>query len=168
MNRTEKNGSIEELTRMYSHNSAVIITHYHGLSVGKIHLLRKRLKEQGGELRVVKNTLARIAAKNSGLNNVEYLLNGPVAIAYSSDPVSVAKILHKFAKENESLKIIGGILDSNAVSREIIEKLSTMPSLTEIRGKIVGVISAPATQIACILTAPASQVARVLSAYSNK
>ena len=168
MNRAEKKELIEEISSIYTSNSAIIVTHYHGLSVDKLRSLRKNLKQDGADLKVIKNTLAKIAASNVNITEVDKMFQGPVAIAYSSDPVTTAKIIHKFAKENESLKIVGGIVDNKAVSRDIVEKLSTMPSLNEIRGKIVGVIVAPATNIARVLAAPASQIARVLSAYSNK
>ncbi|MDX1917257.1 MAG: 50S ribosomal protein L10 [Rickettsiaceae bacterium] len=168
MNKTQKTVSIEEISNIYHENSSIIVAHYHGLSVDKIRSLRRSLKQEGADLKVIKNTLAKIAANRSNISATDNLFKGPVAIAYSSDPVTIAKVVHKFAKDNESLKIVGGILDNKVIDRDVVAKLSTMPSLNEIRGKIVGVINAPATKIACILSAPASQIARVLNAYSNK
>ncbi|MDX1924779.1 MAG: 50S ribosomal protein L10 [Rickettsiaceae bacterium] len=168
MLRSEKTESVSQITNLYQNNSSVIITHYHGLSVKSLAVLRKNLKKEGAGLKIVKNTLAKIAAKNSGIEGVEPFLKGPVAIAYSSDPVSAAKVVSQFAKENQSFKVVGGILEKNAIDAKVIMKLSTLPSLTELRGKIVGAIVAPATKIACIASAPAGQLARVIGAYSKK
>jgi large subunit ribosomal protein L10 len=168
MIRNEKIEAVAAIEEVYRNNSAVIVAHYHGLTVSQVSKLRKVLGAEGAKLKVVKNTLAKIAAKNAGIADVETLFKGPVAIAYSADPVSAAKVVAQFAKENDALKIVGGILDSKVIDDKVVRQLSSLPSINELRGKIIGILQAPATKLACITAAPASQVARVISAYSNK
>ena len=168
MIRQDKVQAVADIEEIYSNNSAVIITHYHGLSVSQLSKLRKTLSNEGSAFKVVKNTLAKIAAKNAGIEGVDSLFKGPVGIVYSTDPVSSAKIVTKFAKENDALKVVGGILDNSAVDSKVIAQLSSLPSMDELRGKVIGILQAPATKIACVVSAPASQLARVINAYSNK
>lgn len=168
MKRSEKIEAVNAIEQVYRNNNAVIVTHYHGLTVSQVSKLRKNLKESGASFKVIKNTLAKIAANNVGLKEVDSLFKGPVGVAFSTDSVSIAKAVHKFAKENEAFKVVGGILDNNVVDSAIIKQLSTLPSLNELRGTIVGIIQAPATKVAAILAAPAGQLARVISAYAKK
>lgn len=168
MIKTEKIEAVAAIEEVYRNNQAVIVTHYHGLTVSAISKLRKNLRLQGASFKVIKNTLAKIAAKNANIADVDGLFKGPVAIAYSTDPVSVAKIIAQFAKENEAFKIVGGILDNKKIDDAVVKQLATLPSLDELRGKIIGILQAPATKIACVTAAPAAQLARVLSAYSKK
>jgi large subunit ribosomal protein L10 len=168
MIRNEKIEAVAAIEEVYRNNSAVIVTHYHGLTVSQVSKLRKALRAEGAQMKVVKNTLAKIAAKNAGIDNAEAIFKGPVAIAFSADPVSSAKVVAQFAKENAALKIVGGILDSVVIDDNVVKQLASLPSLNELRGKIIGILQAPATKLACITAAPAAQVARVISAYSNK
>ena len=168
MIRSEKINAVAELEEIYRSNPAIIVTHYHGLTVSAVTKLRNDLRKEGATFKVIKNTLAKIAAKNAGISSADSLFKGPVAIAYSHDSVSTAKAVAEFAKTHADFKIVGGILDSGVVDSTMIDKLSKLPSMKELQGTIVGILQAPARQIIGVTNAPASQLARVFSAYSNK
>lgn len=168
MLRSEKKEFVAELEEVYRDSNAVIVTHYHGLTVAQITELRRTLRDGGAKFKVVKNTLSKIAATNASVNSIGGILKGPVAIAYSTDPVAAAKGVVEFSKKNQDLKVIGGIVNNMLLSADQVEQLSKLPSLDELRGKIIGVLQAPATRIANVLQAPAAQIARVLDAYSKK
>ncbi len=168
MLRSEKKEFVAELESIYKDSNSVIFTHYHGLTVSQITVLRAALRAKGAGFKVVKNTLSNIAASNSGLATAESMFNGPTAIAYSDDLVAAAKVVTDFAKTNDNLKIVGGVIGNEFIDASGVEKISKLPSLDELRAKIVGVLQAPATRIACVLGAPASKVARVLNAYATK
>jgi large subunit ribosomal protein L10 len=166
--RSEKPIVVEEIARVYKESPSVIIAHYHGLTVAQVSALRESLKVKNAGFKVVKNTLAKIAASKSGLGNAIDLFSGPTAIAYSKDPVDVAKLVVEFSKTHEKLKIVGGIIDNQILNEHSIKELSKLPSLNELRGRIIGLLQSPATKIAGILQAPASSVVRVMQAYVNK
>ena len=168
MSRVEKKNQVSQIEEIYNSSNAVVITHYHGLSVTEITQLRKDLREAGAGFKVVKNTLSKIAAKNVGVEIDEEMFAGPSAIAYSEDPIAAAKGIMKFAKANDNLKVVGGIVNEQILDVSGIETLAKLPSLDEIRGKLVGILQAPAAQIARIVQAPAGQVARVIKAHSDK
>ena len=130
--------------------------------------LRRGLRAQGAGFKVVKNTLFKIAADNAKIQLADGMASGPIAIAYSADPVAAAKGVVEFAKKNDSLKIIGAVVNNQLLSPKEIDKLSKLPSLDELRGKIVGLFQAPATKIAAVLQAPAGCLARVVGAYGAK
>lgn len=168
MNRNEKIQAVAEIEELYKNNSAVFVAHYHGLKVSEINTLRTNLRDNGAGFKVIKNTLAKIAASNAGISGANPLFSGPVGVVYSEDPVSAAKALAKFAKGHKALKLVGGIVDNNIIDEATIVKLSKLPTMDEIRGTIIGLIQAPAAKIASIAQAPAAQLARVFSAYSTK
>lgn len=168
MLRSEKQQSVADLEKIYHESSSVIVTHYHGLTVSQLTSLRKNLRNNGAGFKVIKNTLSKIAVDNAGLGSVSTLFSGPTGIAYSSDPVSAAKVVVEFAKLNESLKIVGGVVDGRLLSTEVVHDLAKLPSLNELRSKLIAVLQAPATKVACVLQAPASGVVRVLKAYADK
>ena len=167
MLRSEKKEFVEELEEVYRTSSAIIVTHYHGLTVAQVTALRRSLRNSGAGFKVIKNTLAVIAARNAQLGHDE-VFTGPTAIAYSSDPVAVAKGICEFAKTHDSLKVVCGVVDNNFVDALGVERLSKMPSLNELRGKIIGLLQAPASKVVGVLQAPASQLVRLSSAYSSK
>jgi len=166
--RSEKQDFVAELEEVYKQSESVIITHYHGLTVKQITSLRKILRANDAKFRIVKNTLSKIAANKADVSGIAKLLSGPTAIAYSKDPLAAAKSVVTFAKTNERLKIIGGIVNNQVLSAKEIHLLAELPSLDELRGKIIGLVQAPATKIVGVLQAPASQLARVLQAYVDK
>ena len=169
MDRAQKAESIETLKGVFADSGAVVVTHYLGLTVAEMTDLRGRLRKEGATLKVVKNRLAQKALDGAGGEGGYDLFKGPVAIAYGADPVSAAKVVVQYAKDNEKFSVIGGLLDQTTVLDEnAVRALATLPSLDQIRAKIVGLLQAPATKVAGVLAAPASQLARVLSAYAAK
>ena len=148
---------------------SVVVTHNLGLTVAEMEDLRGRLRKEGATLKVVKNTLVQKALNGAAGDAGNALFVGPVAIAYGADPVSAAKIVVQYAKENEKYSIIGGLLGQTTVLDEkAVRSLATLPSLDQIRGQLVGLIQTPATRIAGVLAAPAGQLARVLKAHADK
>jgi large subunit ribosomal protein L10 len=169
MDRAQKQESIESLKSVFAGAGAVVVTHYSGMTVAEMTELRSRLRKEDATFQVVKNTLVQKALGGSIGEAGDALFTGPVAIAFGSDPVSAAKIVTQYAKENEKLKLVGGILGQTTVLDEkAVRALATLPSLDQIRGKLIGLIQAPATKIAGVLQAPAGQLARVLNAYATK
>ena len=168
MDRAQKQESIESLKSVFADAGAVVVTHYMGLTVAEMTDLRLRLRKEGAAIKVVKNTLALKALDGKLGDKGEKLFTGPVAIAYGPDAVSAAKIAVQFAKENDKLKLVGGVLDqTNVLDEAGVRALATLPSLDELRGKLIGLIQAPATKIAGVLQAPAGQLARVFNAYAT-
>ncbi len=168
MLKSRKQGFVAELEKIYEISSSVIVTHYHGLTVRDITKLRKKLRENGANFKVVKNTLSKLASKTNDKDNISSLFTGPSAIAYSEDPVIAAKIVVEFANTNDKLKIIGGIVNQQVLDINGVKLIAKLPSLNELRSKIVGVLQAPASKMVGVLQAPSVQLARVISAYSQK
>ncbi len=168
MNRLEKQASIEEIKTLIEDHSSTIIVHYQGLTVAQVEVLRGQMRECNAQMKVIKNSLAKLAVANTNNNKIDPLLTGPTALVVSNDPVSVAKKLTSFAKDNASLVLLGGMVDNQFVDKKDIAMLSSMPSKDELRAKIVGLISAPASKLARLLNTPAGQIARVIGAYSRK
>lgn len=168
MNRTTKKQVVTDLRESISTSSVVIVAHYKGLTVQEITDLRRKLRANGAAFLVTKNTLARLAVKETQYAALDSLFEGPTAVAYANDPVAAAKGVVEYAKKNEKLVILGGAVNSQVMDVASIQMLATLPSLDELRAKILGLISAPATRIAGVLQAPAGQIARVIRAYSNK
>lgn len=168
MDRVQKAASIEELKGVFADSGAVVVTHYSGLTVAEMTKLRIRLRQEGGSLKVVKNRLAHKAMNGLAGEAGEALFKGPVAIAFAADPVTPAKIVAEFAKENDKLVIIGAVMGDKALDANAVKALASLPSLDQLRGKLIGLIQAPATKIAGVLAAPAGQLARVFKAYADK
>ncbi|KJW03622.1 50S ribosomal protein L10 [Rickettsia endosymbiont of Ixodes pacificus] len=168
MLRSEKPVAVEDIVNIYKESPSVIITHYHGLTVSQVSSLRESLKSKEAGFKVVKNTLAKIAANQTGLDSIANLFAGPTAIVYSKEPVEMAKLVVNFAKANDNLKIIGGIVDNHVLDENSIKELSKLSSLNELRGKIVGLLQAPATKFVGVLQAPSSSMARVIQAHASK
>lgn len=169
MDRAQKQESIESLKSVFAGAGAVVVTHYSGMTVAEMTELRARLRKEEGTFQVVKNTLVQKALDGSIGEKGDALFTGPVAIAFGKDPVSAAKIVTQYAKENDKLKLVGGILgQTNVLDENAVRALATLPSLDQIRGKLIGLIQAPATKIAGVLQAPAGQLARVFNAYATK
>ena len=168
MDRAQKAESIEALKGVFADSGAVVVTHYLGLTVAEMTDLRGRLRKEGAALKVVKNRLAQKAMNGASAEGLA-LFKGPVAIAYGADPVSAAKVVVQYAKDNEKFSIVGGLLNQGSVLNEdAVKALATLPSLDQLRGKIIGLLQAPATKVAGVVQAPAAQLARVLSAYAAK
>jgi len=162
--RAQKSESIETLKGVFAGAGAVVVTHYLGLTVKEMEDLRHRLRAEGATLKVVKNRLAQKALNGAG-EGANALFKGPVAIAYGPDAVSAAKVATAYAKDNENFTIIGGMMGDQLLDAKSIAALAKLPSLDQIRAKLVGLMQAPATKIAGVLQAPAAQLARVMNAY---
>ena len=168
MDRAQKQESIEDIKGVFANSGAVVVTHNLGLTVAEMTDLRTRLRKEGATLKVVKNTLAQKALNGSVGEAGDALFKGPVAIAYASDPVSAAKVSTQYAKDNEKFVVIGGLMGEVVLDKKAVSALATLPSLDELRGKLIGLLQAPATKVAGVLQAPAGQLARVFSAYGAK
>jgi len=168
MNRTEKKELIEGLNQSISQSSIVLVAHYKGLTVAEITDLRVKIRNTGAGFKVTKNKLTQLALAGTQFEQISNMFVGPTAIAYSSDPVAVAKVLSEFAKANEKLVMLGGAFGVTLLDAKAVTELAKLPSLDELRARIIGLLNAPATRIASILQAPGGQVARVIGAHSRK
>ena len=169
MDRAQKAEWIGELKSILNDSGAVGVTHYMGLTVAEMTDLRGRLRKEGASLQVVKNTLVQKALDGAAGEAGDALFKGPVAIAYGPDPVSAAKVVTQYAKDNDKFKVVGGILDQTTIlDQKAVSSLATLPSLDQIRAQLIGLVQAPATKIAGVLQAPAGQLARVFNAYATK
>ncbi len=168
MNRTQKQELIQEVNATLNKANIALIVHNNGLTVAEMSDLRKKMRDAGAEFKVTKNRLAKIAAKDTKFELIADLFKGPAAVATADEPVAVAKGLVDFAKTNEKLVIIGGAYADQKLDLKAIQALAKLPSLNELRAKIVGMLQTPATRIACVLQAPGGQVARVIAANAAK
>lgn len=169
MNKKEKKEAIDELHEKFARAKTAVITGYSGINVEQITELRSKLRKSQVEYRVVKNTLARKAAENTGLAPLKDYFVGPVGIALGyDDVVAPAKVLSDFNKTQAKLELKVGVLDGKLLKQADIKALANLPSLNVLRGKIVGLLQAPATRIAVVLSAPGGQIARVLKAKADK
>jgi large subunit ribosomal protein L10 len=168
VNRQEKAELIETLQTTLNASSTVVVTHQVGMTVAESSDLRAKMREAGAGFKVTKNRIAKLALKGTRYEELEGMFTGPTAIGTSADPVAAAKALVNFAKDNDKLTIIGGSMDGKTLDKAGVEALARMPSLDELRGKLVGLIQAPAAKIARVTQAPAGKVARVVKARSDQ
>ena len=168
MNRNEKAELIETLQSTLSEATAVVVTHQTGLTVAESSDLRGRMREAGAGFKVTKNRLTKIALQGTKYEDITDLFTGPTAMGTSADPVSAAKTLVAFAKENDKLTIVGGALDGKVLDKAGVEALATLPSLDELRATLVGLLNAPATKVARVAQAPAAKLARVIQARADQ
>jgi large subunit ribosomal protein L10 len=168
MDRAQKAESIETLKGVFNGAGAVVVTHYLGLTVAEMTELRGRLRKEGASLKVVKNTLVQKALDGSVGEAGDALFTGPVAIAYAPDPVSAAKVATQYAKDNDKFTVVGGLMGQTVLDQNAVKALASLPSLDQLRAKLIGLMQAPATKVAGVLQAPAGQIARVIGAYAAK
>ncbi|TAJ81285.1 50S ribosomal protein L10 [Reyranella sp.] len=168
MNRSEKAEAIAELNQTFKGANLVVVTRQSGLTVAEVTDLRRKIRAAGASYKVTKNRLTLRALEGTSFTALGSLFSGPTAIAYSEDPVAAAKVVAAFAKNNEKLTIVGGALGENVLDVAGVQALATLPSLDALRGKIIGLLQAPATKVAGVLQAPAGQLARVFGAYGAK
>jgi large subunit ribosomal protein L10 len=166
--RAAKKELVTALNGVFKTSNVVVVAHYAGLTVAQMQILRKQMRLAGASVKVAKNRLAKIALEGTDASVVVPLLKGPTVIAYSGDPVAAPKVATDFAKANEKFVILGGAMGKTALNPDGIKALAALPSLDELRAKIVGLLQAPATKVAQLLNAPAAKVARVVQAYANK
>ncbi len=168
MDRTQKTEWVGSLQGSLGEVGLVVVTHYMGLTVAEMTDLRGKMRAAGASFKVTKNRLTKLALVGTEFESIADLFVGPTAIAVSRDPVAAAKVVADYAKTNDKLKILGGSLGSLRLDVNGVKALATLPSLDELRGKLLGMISTPATRIAGVLQAPAGQLARVLKAKADK
>ncbi len=168
MEKAKKAEVVEDLNQVFSKAGSVVVAHYSGMTVAQMNDLRARMRDQGASFRVAKNRLAVRALKGTPIEGIAHLFKGPTGIAVSDDPVAASKVVAAYAKDNDKLIILGGSVGTTALDASGVKQLATLPSRDELRGKIVGLLVAPATKIAGIVQAPAGQLARVIGAYSKK
>jgi len=164
VDRAGKEELVAQYGGIFENAGVIVVTHYSGLSVPQLDDLRNQMAEVGGTVKVTKNRLVKLALAGTENESVSEYFTGPTAIAYSDDPVAAPKIAAKFAKENENLVILGGVMGSTALDAASVKNLASLPSLDELRGQLVGLINSPATKVAGVLQAPAGQLARVMGA----
>ena len=167
-NRGDKQHAVSVLKDVFTDSNIVIVSYDNGLKAAEMKDLRKKVKQSSGRYLVVKNTLAKIALKDSNCVKIEHLLSGPASITYSDDPVSITKALTEFSKQNDRLEIKGAVMDGNFLDAAAIKVLASLPPLDVLRAQLIGLCGAAATGIARLLRAPAEQLARVFGAYSEK
>lgn len=168
MDRSMKQELVETLHTTFKSSNLVVVTELKGLTVAELSDFRRKMREAGAGLKVAKNRLARRALAGTDYAGLDALFRGPTAIGYSVDPIAAAKIAINFAKTNDKVTIKGGAMNGHMLDKAGVEALANLPSLDELRGKLVGVLVAPATKIAAVLQAPAGQLARVLNAHAQK
>ncbi len=166
--RAEKREFVTSMNEAFSNAGAVVVAHYSGLTVSEISAFRTKVKEAGGQVKVAKNRLAKLALQGTEAEHISGLFEGQTLVVMSEDPVAAPKASVDFSKSNDKLVILGGAMGATNLDVNGVKALAELPSLDELRAKIVGMVSTPATRIATIMNAPASQLARVFGAYSQK
>lgn len=167
MDRIEKREFVAELSAVFADTSIVVVTKNEGMTVADVTELRRKMRAAGASFKVAKNRLALLALEGTRFDGIAPLMKGPTALAWSQDPVAVAKVAVDFAKTNDKFVLVGGALGGQILSADGVKALSELPSLDSLRAKILGLIQAPATKVAGVLQAPAGQLARVFSAYAD-
>ena len=168
MSKEKKQVYINEMKSQFDKSEAVIVAHYQGLTVSQLDELRAKMRENGIQFKITKNRITKIAIENTRCRDLRDLFKGPTAVALSKDAITSAKILTKFSKDNENLKILGGIMGNEVLDVLGVQNVATLPSLEEARAKIVGILRSPAQKIASILLAPASKIAILALEKSKK
>ncbi len=166
MDRAAKEALVTNYNSVFTDAGVVVVTHYAGLSVSDMDDLRKQMAEVGASVKVIKNRLVKLAAKDTPAAAIADMFTGPTAIAFSDDPIAAPRIVAKFAEQNDNLVILGGVMDDTVLDAAAVKNLASLPSLDELRAQIVGLIQSPATKVATVLAAPAAQLARVMAAYA--
>jgi len=166
--RAAKKQAIDDLNGVFKDIGVAVVAHYSGLTVAQMQVLRKQMKQAGAAVKVSKNRLAKIALEGTDVVSIGSLLKGPTVIATSKDPVAAPKVAIEFAKTNEQFVILGGAMGKTVLNPDAVKALASLPSLDELRAKIIGLLVAPATKIAQLTNAPAAKLARVVQAYASK
>lgn len=168
MDRAQKSAFVQDMHSVFSDTGCVVVAHYSGLTVAEMGDLRRRMRTVGATFRVTKNRLTRLALEDTPYIGLSDLLKGPTGLAFSSDPVAAAKASVEFAKLNQKLVVLGGAIGGTMLDAKGVEALATLPSLDELRAKLIGLLNGPASKLVGVLQAPAGQLARVLQAYATK
>jgi large subunit ribosomal protein L10 len=166
--KAAKRELVGTLGEVFKTSGVIVVAHYAGLTVADMQKLRSQMRQVGATVKVAKNRIAKIALEGTDVASIAPLLRGPTLLAYSSDPVAATKVAVDFAKANDKLVILGGAMGKTALNPDAVKALATLPSLDELRAKLVGLIQAPATKIASVVNAPAGKLARVFGAYAER
>jgi large subunit ribosomal protein L10 len=159
---------VEELSSVFAKSGSVVVAHYKGMTVDQMSDLRSRMRANGASFKVAKNRLAMRALKGTPVEGITHLFKGPTGIAFSEDPIAASKVMVAYAKDNDKLVVLGGSMGTTMLDANGVKAVAELPSLDELRGKIIGLLQAPATKLAGLLQAPGGQLARVIGAYSKK
>jgi large subunit ribosomal protein L10 len=168
VDRAQKRELVTTLNEEWKDSGVIVVAHYKGMTVAQMTDFRKRVKEAGGSVKVAKNKLAKLALKDTEVETISDLLQGQTCVAYSDDPVSAARVSVKYARENDKLVILGGAMGNTRLDSKGVSALADLPSLDELRGKLLGLLQAPATKIVRILNEPGGMLARVLAAKGSQ
>lgn len=168
MDRAQKEELVKTLNDVFSNTGVIVVAHYSGLNVAEMTQLRRQMREAGGSIRVTKNRLAKRALEGTPVDGIAELMSGPTCIAFSDDLVTAPKIAARFAKDNENLVILGGAMGATMLDVAGVKSLASLPSLDELRGKLVGLLQAPAGNVARVVAAPSAQLARVFGAKGQQ
>jgi large subunit ribosomal protein L10 len=168
MERAEKREVVSALHDVFAKTGVVVVAHYAGLTVADMTKLRSDMRSAGGQVKVAKNRLVKLALEGTDAKGIADLLKGPTCLAFSADPIAAPKVAVKFAKGNEKFVILGGAMGAQVLDAKGVSSLASLPSLDELRAKLIGLLQAPASKIARTLNEPGAQLARVFGAYGNK
>ncbi len=168
MDKTQKADVVKDLNGLLADAGSVVVAHYTGMTVAEMGVLRARMRAEGAFFKVAKNRLAVRALEGTAAAPIAHLFKGPTGIAFSKDPIAASKVAMAYAKENDKLVILGGVVGTTVLDVAGVKALASLPSLDALRGKIAGLLQAPATKLAGLMAAPGGQLARVIGAYSAK
>ena len=168
MNKEQKKNYISEIESKFQNNEAVIVTHYQGLTMTQLDDLRSQMREHGIKFQITKNRITKLAIEKTKCKNLSDLFTGPTAVAFSSDAIISARILSKFAKENENLKLLGGIMGEEVLDQAGVQNVANLPTLDEARAKIVGILATPASKFVSILLARSEKMSNLAPENSEK
>jgi len=168
VDRAQKEAVVEELGQIFASSGVVVVAHYAGLTVAEMQVLRARMRDAGGAVRVAKNKLAKIALEGKPCASIGNLLTGMTVLAYSEDPVAAAKVIDAYAKDNKKLEILGGAMGNAALTPEGVKAVAQMPSREELIAQVVACIGAPASNLAGAIGAPAQNIAGILKTLEER
>nr|WP_208398085.1 MULTISPECIES: 50S ribosomal protein L10 [Brucella/Ochrobactrum group] len=168
VDRAEKREFVSWLNGAFKESGSVVVAHYTGLTVAQMSDLRSKMRDAGGSVKVAKNRLAKIALQGTESEGISDLFTGQTVVAYANDPIAAPKVAVEFAKANDKLVILGGAMGATTLNADGVKSLASLPSLDELRAKLVGMIQTPAQRLAVLTSAPAGQIARVIGAHARK
>ena len=168
MNKEQKKNYISEMETQFQNNEAVIVTHYQGLTMSQLDELRAQMREHGIKFKITKNRITKIALEKTKCKDLSNLFTGPTAVAFGSDAIMSARILSKFSKDNENLKLIGGLMGTEVLDQTGIQNVANLPTLDEARAKIVGILATPASKLVSILLARSEKMSNLTPENSEK
>ena len=168
MNKEQKKNYISEIENQFKNNEAVIVTHYQGLTMTQLDDLRSKMREHGIKFQITKNRITKLALEKTKCKDLSNLFTGPTAVAFSSDAIISARILSKFAKDNQNLKLLGGIMGEEVLDQAGVQNVANLPTLDEARAKIVGILATPASKFVSILLARSEKMSNLAPENSEK